>query len=190
MITALQNFISKQSKILFPVLLLVIVVSFVLYLSQGSSIFDLLPDPTREKKELYGVDLNDPNQRRIINQSNRVASDFGAIVSPTDEAMENADRQFLGNLQNQFQAAIQANQGDIDRNALQRLYGFMQQWPNLPKKSIKVKKSLVPEFMILNFPNHLSSLRLQWMARRIWVFCHLISIIQGLMLDLTILLNL
>ena len=83
-----------------------------LYLSQGSSIFDLLPDPTREKKELYGVDLNDPNQRRIINQSNQVASDFGAIVSPTsDEAMENADRQFLGNLQNQFQAAIQANQG-------------------------------------------------------------------------------
>ena len=139
MITALQNFISKQSKVLFPVLLLVIVVSFVLYLSQGSSIFDLLPDPTREKKELYGVDLNDPNQRRIINQSNRVASDFGAIVSPTDEAMENADRQFLGNLQNQFQAAIQANQGDVDRNALQRLYGFMQQWPNLPK-SIKVKE--------------------------------------------------
>ena len=50
MITALQNFISKQSKVLFPVLLIVIVVSFVLYLSQGSSIFDLLPDPTREKK--------------------------------------------------------------------------------------------------------------------------------------------
>ena len=97
MITALQNFISKQSKVLFPVLLIVIVVSFVLYLSQGSSIFDLLPDPTREKKELYGVDLNDPDQRRIINLSNRVASDFGAIVSPTDEAMENADRQFREN---------------------------------------------------------------------------------------------
>ena len=59
MITALQNFISKQSKFLFPILLVVIVVSFVLYLSQGSSVFDLLPDPTREKKELYGVDLND-----------------------------------------------------------------------------------------------------------------------------------
>ena len=139
MITALQNFISKQSKVLFPVLLLVIVVSFVLYLSQGSSIFDLLPDPTREKKELYGVDLNDPDQRRIINLSNRVASDFGAIVSPTDEAMENADRQFLENLQSQIQAAFQANQDDIDRNALQRLFGFMQQWPNLPK-SIKVKE--------------------------------------------------
>jgi len=133
MITALQNFISKQSKVLFPVLLIVIVVSFVLYLSQGSSIFDLLPDPTREKKELYGVDLNDPDQRRIINLSNRVASDFGAIVSPTDEAMENADRQFRENLESQIQAALQANQENIDRNALQRLFGFMQQWPNLPK---------------------------------------------------------
>ena len=139
MITALQNFISKQSKILFPVLLLVIVVSFVLYLSQGSSIFDLLPDPSREKKELYGVDLNDPDQRRVINLSNRVASDFGAIVSPTDEAMENADRQFLENLQAQIQAAFQSNQENVDRNALQRLFGFMQQWPNLPK-SLKVKE--------------------------------------------------
>ena len=139
MITALQNFISKQSKVLFPVLLIVIVVSFVLYLSQGSSIFDLLPDPTREKKELYGVDLNDPDQRRIINLSNRVASDFGAIVSPTDEAMENADLQFRENLESQIQAALQANQENIDRNALQRLFGFMQQWPNLPKP-LKVKE--------------------------------------------------
>jgi hypothetical protein len=139
MITALQNFISKQSKFLFPILLLVIVVSFVLYLSQGSSVFDLLPDPNRERKELYGVDLNDPDQRRLVTLSNRVASDFGAIVSPTDEAMENADRQFLENLQSQIQAAFQANQQDIDRNALQRLFGFMQQWPNLPK-SLKVKE--------------------------------------------------
>ena len=139
MITALQNFISKQSKFLFPILLVVIVVSFVLYLSQGSSVFDLLPDPTREKKELYGVDLNDPDQRRLITLSNRVASDFGAIISPTDEAMEKADRQFLENLQSQIQAAFQANQEDIDRNALQRLFGFMQQWPNLPKP-LKVRE--------------------------------------------------
>ena len=139
MITALQNFISKQSKFLFPILLVVIVVSFVLYLSQGSSVFDLLPDPTREKKELYGVDLNDPDQRRLVTLSNRVASDFGAIISPSDEAMEKADRQFLENLQSQIQAAFQANQEDIDRNALQRLFGFMQQWPNLPK-SLKVKE--------------------------------------------------
>ena len=139
MITALQNFISKQSKFLFPILLLVIVVSFVLYLSQGSSVFDLLPDPNRETKELYGVDLNDPDRRRLVTLSNRVASDFGAIVSPTEEAMENADRQFLENLQSQIQAAFQANQQDVDRNALQRMFGFMQQWPNLPK-SLKVKE--------------------------------------------------
>ena len=49
MITALQNFISKQSKVLFPVLLIVIIVSFVLYLSQGSSVFDLLPDQTENR---------------------------------------------------------------------------------------------------------------------------------------------
>lgn len=139
MITALQNFISKQSKFLFPILLLVIVVSFVLYLSQGSSVFDLLPDPNHEKKELYGVDLNDPDKRRVVTLSNRVAANFGAIVTPTEEAMENADRQFLENLQRQIQAAFQANQEDVDRNALQRLFGFMQQWPNLPK-SIKVKE--------------------------------------------------
>ena len=102
MITALQNFISKQSKFLFPILLLVIVVSFVLYLSQGSSVFDLIPDPTREKKELYGVDLNDPDQRRVVSMSNRVAADFGVMISPSEEVMEKADQMFMQNLQNQI----------------------------------------------------------------------------------------
>ncbi len=125
MITALQNFISKQSKVLFPVLLLVIIVSFVLYLSQGSSVFDLLPDPNREPNELYGVDLNDPDQRRLINMSNRVAADFGAIISPAEDIFEEADRQFLQNMQAQLQAAFQANQENIDRNALQQMFGFM-----------------------------------------------------------------
>ena len=106
MITALQNFISKQSKVLFPVLLLVIIVSFVLYLSQGSSVFDLLPDPNREKRVLYGVDLNHPDERRKVTMSNRVAADFGAIISPSAEAFEKADRQFLENLQRQIQIMI------------------------------------------------------------------------------------
>ena len=75
----------------------------------------------------------------MVTLSNRVAANFGAIVTPTEEAMEKADRQFLENLQSQIQAAFQANQEDVDRNALQRLFGFMQQWPNLPK-SIKVKE--------------------------------------------------
>ena len=124
MITALQNFISKQSKVLFPVLLLVIIVSFVLYLSQGSSVFDLLPDPNREKRELYGVDLNNPDERRNVTMSNRVAADFGAIISPSAEAFEKADRQFLENLQRQIQMALQSDQENMDRNVIQhyRIY--------------------------------------------------------------------
>ena len=36
----------------------------------------------------YGVDLNDPDQRRLINMSNRVAADFGAIISPADDILK------------------------------------------------------------------------------------------------------
>ena len=50
MITALQNFISSRGKFVFVLLLIVVVVAFVLYLAQGASVFDLLPDPNREKK--------------------------------------------------------------------------------------------------------------------------------------------
>ena len=156
MITALQNFISKQSKVLFPVLLIVIIVSFVLYLSQGSSVFDLLPDPNREPNELYGVDLNDPDQRRLINMSNRVAADFGAIISPADDIFEKADRQFLLNMKTQFQAAFQANQENIDRNALQQMYGFMQQWPNLPRfvKVRRIARSGINDFEFFESSSH------------------------------------
>ena len=156
MITALQNFISKQSKVLFPVLLIVIIVSFVLYLSQGSSVFDLLPDPNREPNELYGVDLNDPDQRRLINMSNRVAADFGAIISPADDIFEKADRQFLQNMQTQLQAAFQANQENIDRNALQQMFGFMQQWPNLPRfvKVREIARSGINNFEFFESSSH------------------------------------
>jgi hypothetical protein len=156
MITALQNFISKQSKVLFPVLLIVIIVSFVLYLSQGSSVFDLLPDPNREPNELYGVDLNDPDQRRLINMSNRVAADFGAIISPSDDIFEKADRQFLQNMQTQLQAAFQANQENIDRNALQQMFGFMQQWPNLPRfvKVREIARSGINNFEFFESSSH------------------------------------
>ena len=67
MITALQNFISKKGKFVFVLLLFVVVISFVLYLSQGSSVFDLLPDPTREKKELYGLRWRLINWNKFIN---------------------------------------------------------------------------------------------------------------------------
>ncbi len=60
MITALQNFISKKGKFVFVLLLIVVVISFMLYLAQDHSIFDLLPDSNREKKEFYGYDFNDP----------------------------------------------------------------------------------------------------------------------------------
>ena len=53
--------------------------------------FDLLPDPNHEKKELYGVDLNDPDKRRVGTVSNRVAANVGAMVTPTEEAMEKAE---------------------------------------------------------------------------------------------------
>ena len=133
MITALQNFISKKGKFVFVLLLIVVVFSFVLYLAQGTSIFDLLPDPNREKKEFYSHDLNDPDEMRFLSIENRVASDFGAVIPPLVESMEEADKKFFESLRAQLQGALQANQDSFDRNALQRLFGFMQSWPNLPK---------------------------------------------------------
>jgi hypothetical protein len=133
MITALQNFISKKGRIVFILLLVVVIISFVLYLAQGTSIFDLFPDSNREKKEFYGHDLNDPEEMRFLSIENRVASDFGAIIPPLAESMGEADKRFMESLQAQLQAAFQANQQDVDRSALQRLFGFMQSWPNLPK---------------------------------------------------------
>ena len=139
MITALQNFISKKGKIVFVLLLFVVIISFVLYLAQGTSIFDLLPDPNRQKKEFYGYDLNDPDQMRYLSVENRVASDFGAVIPPLEESIEEADKKFMESLQAQLQAALQTNQQDVDRSALQRLFGFMQSWPNLPK-NFKVRE--------------------------------------------------
>ena len=139
MITALQNFISKKGKFVFVLLLIVVVISFVLYLAQGASVFDLLPDPNREKKEFYGYDLNDPEEMRFLSTENRVASDFGAVIPPLAESIEEADKRFMESLQAQLQAAFQANQQDVDRSALQRLFGFMQSWPNLPK-NFKVRE--------------------------------------------------
>jgi hypothetical protein len=88
MITALQNFISKKGKFVFVLLLIVVVFSFVLYLAQGTSIFDLLPDPNQEKEEFYGYDFNDPDEMRFLSIENRVASVFGAVIPPLDESME------------------------------------------------------------------------------------------------------
>ncbi len=139
MITAIQNFISKKGKFVFYLLLIVVIFAFVLYLAQGSSVFDLFPDPNRERRDFYGVDLNDPDENRKLSIYNRAASDFGALVSPLPEAMQKADARFMENLQAQVQAAFQANREEVDQAALQRLFGFMQSWPNLPN-SFKVRE--------------------------------------------------
>ena len=133
MITKLQNLISKGGKLVIFPLLLVVIIAFVLYLAQGTSVFDFFPDPSYEKEEFYGVDLNDPDQMRVLNVQNRIASDLGAIVPPLADAMVNADEQFLNSLRGQLQAAFQGDQANIDRSAVQQLFGFIQSWPTLPK---------------------------------------------------------
>jgi hypothetical protein len=134
MITALQNLISKRGKFIFIPLLLVIVVSFVLYLSQGSSVFDFLPDSQREKIEYFGHDLNDNAQMSSLNAQNRVAADFGTSIGPVGEAMEKADANFLQYMNAQLQRAFAANSQEVDRTQLQYLFQAIQSWPYQPKR--------------------------------------------------------
>ena len=139
MITALQNFISKKGKFVFILLLLLVVVSFVLYLSQGSSVFDLMSDGGREKKEFFGYDWNDPDQRRFLNVTTRAAGAMGAWVSPTQDVVGNADQEYMQSLQQQMQAAFRANQGEVDQDAMQRMFQYMQAWPNF-SRDFKVRE--------------------------------------------------
>ena len=132
MITSLQNFISSKGKFVFVLLLILVVVSFVLYLSQGSSVFDLFPDPNHQRKEFYGYDWNDPDQRRYLNVASRVSADFGAVVSPSREILNQAEDEYMAGLQKRMQAAFQANQEEVDREALQQMFSYMQAWPNFP----------------------------------------------------------
>ena len=71
---------SRRGKPVFFLLLIVVCVSFVLYLSQGTSVFDFISDPNRETEEFYGIDLNDPEQRRVLSITNQVAADLGAVI--------------------------------------------------------------------------------------------------------------
>lgn len=139
MITALQNLISKRGKFIFIPLLLVIVVSFVLYLSPDSSIFDFLPDNQREKIEFFGHDLNDNDQMRLLNAQNRVAADFGSAVGPVGEVMEKADANFLQYMNAELQRAFASNPQDVDRTQLQYLFQAIQSWPYQPKR-LKVRR--------------------------------------------------
>ncbi len=95
MITALQNLISgKAGKVFFVLLLLVICVSFVLYLSQGSSVFDFLPSDSRYREDYYGKDLNDPEVYSTLSLMHQVGADIGAVVIPTSKVMEEAENRF------------------------------------------------------------------------------------------------
>ena len=139
MITALQNFISKKGKFVFVLLLLLVVVSFVLYLSQGSSVFALMSDGGREKKEFFGYDWNNPDQRRFLNVTTRAAGSVGVLISPTQEAVEKADGSYIEVLQQQMQAAFRANPDEIDQGAMQRMFQYMQAWPNF-SRDFKVRE--------------------------------------------------
>ena len=92
--------VSKKGKFVFILLLLLVVVSFVLYLSQGSSVFDLMSDGGREKKEFYGYDWNDPDQRRFLNVTTRAAGAVGAWLSPTQDVYHKYSYLFCTNLHN------------------------------------------------------------------------------------------
>ncbi len=113
--------------------MIIVIVSFVLYLSQGTSVFDFMSDPNREEKIFYGTDLNDPEERRLLSITNQVAADLGAIISPTKEVLEKADARYFENLQNQLRAAYQPeNRDKVDQEALQNMFGYMQSWRNFP----------------------------------------------------------
>ncbi len=151
MITALQHFISKKGKFVFILLLLLVIVSFVLYLSQGSSVFDLLSDGGREKKELFGYDWNNPDQRRFLSVTSRAAGSLGVLVSPAQQIVEKADDSYIQGLQQQIQAAFRANPEEVDQESLQRLFQYMQAWPNF-SRDFKVREiarsgTYEPEFL-------------------------------------------
>ena len=102
MITALQHFISKKGKFVFILLLLLVVVSFVLYLSQGSSVFDLMSDGGREKKEFFGYNWNDPDQRRFLSVTTRAAGAMGVMSNPGREDISRAGTAYMEGLQQQI----------------------------------------------------------------------------------------
>ena len=139
MITALQHFISKKGKFVFILLLLLVIVSFVLYLSQGSSVFDLMSDGGRERKEFYGYDWNDPDQRRFLSVTTRAAGAIGAVVSPIQKVVDQADSTYMQGLQQQIQAAFRSNRDDMDQDSMQRMFQYMQAWPNF-SRDFKVRE--------------------------------------------------
>ena len=142
MITALQNLISgKLGKVLFSLLLLIIVVSFVLYLSQGSSIFDLLPDESRNRQVYYDRDLNDPDVYGTLEVSHRVAADFGAIIVPSSKVMDEAENRFYPDIPQQNQRALMSRYMEMQNRLGELPEEFRQQ----------LQQSLSSEFQRINY---------------------------------------
>ena len=64
------------------------------------------------------------SKMRVLNYQNRVASDFGAVIPPLEESIENADKLFSESLQGRLQAAFQAGRENMDQGEIQRLFSF------------------------------------------------------------------
>jgi hypothetical protein len=142
MITALQNLISgKLGKVLFSLLLLIIVVSFVLYLSQGSSIFDLLPDESRSRQVYYDHDLNNPDDYGTLEVSHRVAADLGAIIVPSSKVMDEAESRFYPDIPQQNQRALMSRYMEMQSRLGELPEEFRQQ----------LQQSLTSEFQRINY---------------------------------------
>jgi hypothetical protein len=142
MITALQNLISgKLGKVLFSLLLLIIVVSFVLYLSQGSSVFDLFPDESRNRQAYYDRDLNNPDVYGTLEVSHRVASDLGAIIVPSAKVMDEAESRFYPEIPQQNQRALMSRYMEMQGRLGELPEEFRQQ----------LQQSLSSEFQRINY---------------------------------------
>lgn len=135
MFISFQKLMSKGlGLVIFGGLLILVIIAFVTITDSGQSMWDhVLSDDQIEKKEFYGYDLNDPEQRRLLNLQNRVASDFGVIVGPVGEAMEKAEMEYYQVMQAQLQNAFRANRGESDQSRLTLLFQEFRSWPNQPK---------------------------------------------------------
>ena len=91
MITWLQNFIEKRGKWFFILLLLVVIVSFVPYISPtGESSLDFFPgcsaNSQLEKDDFYGQNWNDPRVYNALRVKSQVSGFFGTSPQPSQYA--------------------------------------------------------------------------------------------------------
>ena len=61
------------------------------------------------------------------------------MISPTQQTVEKADNAYIQGLQQQIQAAFRANPEEVDQEAMQRLFQYMQAWPNF-SRDFKVRE--------------------------------------------------